>query len=527
MNTSEARRTPASWRRATAATLILAVCGGALTACGGSAGSAGGGTTLRMAIPADEGCIDPAQLLGRSQLTLARAMVDSLVFQDGEKYQPWLASAWTVSPDAKTFTFELRDDVTFSDGSPLTAQTVADNLLTVQQMGAKARLGSSYLATMTAAKATGEHQVTVTFSEPNASFLQAVSTPSLGIVSSKTVHQDPAKRCLGEFSGSGSFVLDKYRSNEQIDLVKRKGYDWAPSMPHRGDARYDAVTVSIVPESGVRAGTLVSGQNDYITEIQRSDLKTLDRDGIAIESRSNPGIAQQLWVNPKGPVLSDVAVRKALEIGVDREQLIDSTLTKYQKVATSVLSSTTPGYVDLAGEMTHDAAKAKSILEDAGWRPGADGIRSKDGRRLRVSLLYGSQLYGFLVPLMELLQQQLKELGIELTLRPLPDADANTAWIEGDYELRISALTRSDADALRTGMAGLDGALDKLLEEQARTVDPAKRKEIVAQAQKMILEQGYSVPINELALPMAHSEDVTNVVYTTDSLVLLAELEPR
>ena len=74
-------------------------------------------------------------------------------------------------------------------------------------------------------------------------------------------------------------------------------------------------------------------------------------------------------------------------------------------------------------------------------------------------------------------------------------------------------------------MFGLDDDLDKLLTEQARTVDLARRNELVASAQRMIIDRGLGIPINELALPMAHSDDVTNVVYTTDSLVLLSELK--
>ena len=95
----------------------------ALTACSSagtdSVNDAEGGT-LQMVIPADEGCVDPQQLIGRSQLNVARSMVDSLVFQEGAEFKPWLATEWEVSEDATTYTFTLRDDVTFSDGGALT-----------------------------------------------------------------------------------------------------------------------------------------------------------------------------------------------------------------------------------------------------------------------------------------------------------------------------------------------------------------------------------------------------------------------
>lgn len=497
-----------------------------LTACtsGTSTASHGGnGGDLKMAIPADEGCVDPQQLVGRSQLTIARGMVDSLVYQDGTEYKPWLATSWDVSDDAKTYTFTLRDDVTFSDGTALDAQTVVDNFTAIIEMGSKARLASSYLADVESVSADDRHTVTVAFAVPNAAFLAAVATPSMGIVSAASAANEQAARCQGSITGSGPFVLDTYTPNETIALVKRDDYDWGPLR--EGGAHLNSVTVSVVAESSVRAGTLVSGQSDYITEVQRADLPTLTGADLTIESQPNPGLSQGLFVNPERGPLTDPAVRDALMLGVDRQTLIDTTLNEYQNMATSVLSSATPGYVDYSDKIRFDSDEAESILDDAGWEVGSDGIRQKDGTRLSVSLLYGSQLYGFLVPLMELMQQQYASIGIEMKLRPLPDADANTAWINGDYDLRISAMTRAEPDVLRTALFGTDSGLDAILNEQIATVDADARLALIDEAQAKVLEDGLFVPINELAMPMAHSKKLTNVKYTTDSLVRLAELQ--
>jgi peptide/nickel transport system substrate-binding protein len=188
------------------------------------------------------------------------------------------------------------------------------------------------------------------------------------------------------------------------------------------------------------------------------------------------------------------------------------------------LSSTTPGYVNLADSLRYNPDAAKRLLTDDGWVPGPDGIRVKGGKRLTVSLLYGAQLYGFLVPLMELAQQELKQVGIEMTLRPLPDADANAAWISGDYQLRISGLTRADPDALRTGLAKLDPELDTLLTKQMATSDRQARMSVVADAQKLVIDKAIAIPINELSLPLAHQPSVHGVAFTGDSLLLLDEL---
>ncbi|MBL5972579.1 MAG: ABC transporter substrate-binding protein [Candidatus Leucobacter sulfamidivorax] len=523
------RRTKRIAHLAVAASAVIAM--GAMTACSSGGGDApapsgdGGasGGALNMAIPADEGCIDPQQLVGRSQLTVARGMVDSLVYQDGTDFKPWLASSWEVSDDVTSYTFELRDDVTFSDGSALDAQTVVDNFNAIVELGSKARLASTYLAGVDSITAPDERTVSVVFAEPNAAFLAAVATPSMGILSAASAAEEQSARCQGSITGSGPFVVDSYTPNESINLTARDDYAWGPL--HEGRAYLDSVSVSIVAESSVRTGTLVSGQTDYITEVQRADLATLEGADMPVESRSNPGLSQGLFVNPASGPLADQAVREALMLGADRQTLIDTTLTEYQKLATSSLSSATPGYVDNSDLVVFDPEQAEKILDEAGWTPGADGIREKDGQRLTVSLLYGSQLYGFLVPLMELLQQQYAAIGVEMTLRPLPDADANTAWINKDFELRISALTRAEPDVMRTAFLGTDPALDALLTEQLATADTAARMDMVAEAQKMLLTEGFFVPINELALPMAHSQRLGNIQYTTDSLVLLSELQ--
>ncbi|UOR01536.1 ABC transporter substrate-binding protein [Leucobacter allii] len=512
-------RTPRAVIAAVAALATLSACSGS-----GSGGGDGGGEggALAMAIPADEGCIDPQQLVGRSQLTVARSMVDSLVFQNDAEFEPWLATEWQVSDDATTYTFTLRDDVTFSDGGELTGQTVVDNFEAILEMGSKARLASTYLAGMQSATAPDDRTVEIVFEQPNAAFLAAVATPSMGIVSDESAATDQAARCQGEFSGSGAFVLDDYTPNQSISLAKRDDYGWGPLR--EGAAYLDTVEVSIAAESSVRTGMLVGGQADYITEVQRADLETLAGSDLPVESQSNPGVSQGLFVNPTRGPLRDPAVRQALLLGVDRQTLIDTTLTEYQKIATSVLSSATPGYVDHSDLVRFDADEAAETLQDAGWIEGADGIREKDGERLTVSLLYGSQLYGFLVPLMELLQQQYAEVGIELKLRPMPDAEANTAEVNHDYDLRISAMTRAEPDVMRTAFIGTDEAVDALLAEQVSLADTEQRLELVDEAQRRILEDGLFVPINELALPMAHSRELSNVQYSTDSLVLLGEL---
>src|SRR6202008_3245166 len=101
--------------------------------------------------------------------------------------KPWLATTWQTSPDATSYTFTLREGVTFSDGTPLDADAVAANLDRVSQLGAPAPLAKSYLASYQSTTVTGPTTFTGSFSRPNVQFLQGTSTVSLGILSPASV----------------------------------------------------------------------------------------------------------------------------------------------------------------------------------------------------------------------------------------------------------------------------------------------------------------------------------------------------
>jgi peptide/nickel transport system substrate-binding protein len=221
--------------------------------------------------------------------------------------------------------------VTFSDGSPLTANTVKANFDAIAALGPKARLASTYLVGYQGTTVVDTLTAKVTFKAPNAAFLQAVSTPSMGIIATASTSLNQQQRCQRGVIGSGPYKMTRYEQNQGQTLVRRTGYRWAPPALHQGDGRLDQITVSIVPESGVRTGSLVSGQTDLTMEVQKADVSTLQRASLPIEARSNPGLPQQLFVNTKNPILADPAVRKALQSGLNRDELVGSTLTQYQK----------------------------------------------------------------------------------------------------------------------------------------------------------------------------------------------------
>ncbi|KIA65047.1 ABC transporter substrate-binding protein [Nocardia vulneris] len=510
---------------ALAAASTLAACGADAAAPGGDAGPPQPGGTLRYGLSQAPTCSDPAQAGTNQTLYVTRQIVDSLTDQDPKtgELKPWLAQSWEVSPDAKVFTFRLTDGVTFSDGTPLTADSVKQTFDSVLRLGsAKAPLAGSYLTNYVGTTAVDKLTARIEFSKPNAQFLQASSTTQLGILAAATTAKPAEQRCLGDNIGSGPFTYANYRQDASATLAKRIGYQWGSAVfAHRGEAYLDKIEFTVVPESGVRTGSLASGQLDAISDALPQDAPQLEATGGRILSTANPGVPFGFQTNVTRGPLRDPAVRQALLPAIDRQQLVDTVLGPQFKPATSVLASSTPGYRDFSARLAYDPTKAKSILDQAGWVPGGDGIRVKDGVRLSFSVLF-SQVFAGNQAIIELVQQQLRQIGVELKLDLVSIAETTARQGTKDFDTSYGNTTRADGDILRTSF-GLDGrnlnareavpALDDALNGQLSTADTATRHTLIGTAQQQVLDAGLLIPTVELSQAIGASSTTQDLKF--------------
>ncbi|MFJ3899851.1 ABC transporter substrate-binding protein [Streptomyces sp. NPDC090083] len=509
-----------------------------LTACGSGGGDSEGasgqpksGGTLTFAVGSDSGCVDPQQVGSNETIYSVRQVVDSLTDQDPStgKIVPWLAKSWDVSSNATTFTFHLRSGVTFSDGSKLTAQVVKDNFDAVPKLGALGTLAEGYLSGVKSTTVVDPLTVKVTFSQPNAQFLQATSTHSLGIESSASVKKTPQQKCSDGVVGSGPFVLKQYVQNQSITLAKRTGYAWGSSLwSKKGEAYLDKLVFKVVPEAGVRAGSLQSGQVDAISSVGKANEAALKGGQVTLLRRANPGVVFGLGLNNSRPALKDARVRQAILFAIDRQQIADTVFPTGTQAATSVLAHTTPDYTDLSSGLGFDAAKAKSLLDAAGWKTGGDGIRAKDGKKLTLTVKWFPNS-ATNQPALELVQQQLKAIGVDVVLKQLQVTQFAPTLQSGDFDAVWGNVTRADPDILRssfsTKLANFyhlpASSLDTALNEQAATVDAAKRKQLVTQAQQLLVQNAYYVPVVELQTQLGTSKKVHSLDFDASSRLQL------
>ncbi|MFB7797992.1 ABC transporter substrate-binding protein [Isoptericola sp. NPDC056134] len=529
--TQDPRRTP---RRSvvglaatvSAAGLLLSACSTGADTAGTGADASGepvAGGDLTFAITVDSHCVDPQQVGNNDAIAAARQTVASLTAQDPESGEilPWLAESWEVNDDASSYTFHLRDDATFADGTPIDAAAVKTNFDAIVDLGAVASLGSQYLVGYAGTTVVDEHTVTVDFDEPSAQFLQATSTFSLGLLSPDSATLSTEDRCAGKYVGSGPFAVKSYTPDQEIVLEKVAGYDWgSEASSHTGEAYLDTVTLKVIPEAGVRSGSLQSGQIDATAALNAVDLPQFDGNGFWLSYRANPGVVFNLFPNESSPLAADEAVRTALVKGIDRQQIVDTVLTPQDQPATGVLSRSTPLFEGADDLLAYDPEGATKVLDDAGWVVGADGIREKDGRRLSTTVTFWQEPGA-----LELVQQQLRQIGVDLQLKHVTVAEKEAATAAGDFDFDYYNLTRSDADVLRTIFSANarnvnqrdPEEVDELLDDSAAATDPEERRTLVSEASRLLLERGHAIPVYELSTTIAAADRVQGLTFEASS----------
>jgi peptide/nickel transport system substrate-binding protein len=533
MTIRQLRRIGAGVATAAAAALVLSAC-----ATGGSAATATASTKpvdggdLTFALANDPITLNPTALgSGNDTLYIERQLFDSLTDQDPKtgKIVPGLATTWQANADATQFTFTLRKGVTFSDGTPLTAAVVKANFDDIVKNATKAVNAVTALPGYAGTTVVNDSTVTVAFNKPNGAFPQAASSVALGLLSPKSLEIPFDDRATGKgLSGTGPFTLESYTKNTSVVLKKREGYAWASQdYSNRGAAHLDTVTFKIVPEAGVRTGGLTSKQFDAIGGVLPQDIATLKTQKSGLIIRPNPGIAFGLTTYAKpGSILSDEKVRTALLTAIDRTAIQQSALTPDFKVASSVLAANTPGWVDLSKQLTSNPKATEKALDADGWKTGADGIRVKDGKRLTLHLGYIAN-FNPNQSIVELIQQQLKQVGVEVTVwtGTVPQYLAQSS--AGAFDLAYGNLSRADGDVLRTQFLNTlpsntvkgytDPELNQLLLDQLATPDQDKRNAIAQKAGKRIVDLGYYIPVVELTTVLGTAQNVHGVVLGADS----------
>lgn len=317
-----------------------------------------------------------------------------------------LASDYTVSDDALTYTFTLRDDIFFSDGTPITPADVVFSFETA--MNNATSLDLSIVKNIIA----DGQKIVIELSKPRSTFILTVC--SVGIVPQASYGEDFALNPVC----SGPYVLAQYDVDQQFILEANEHYyGGMPAIRRVVFVKMaDEDTRLLAAQSGQVDVTLTSAAisgNRTIPGYVLHGEATVDNFGISLPVRPDEGKVNEDG-NPYGnDITCDIAIRKALAYGLDRRQICDDALYGYATPAFSE-NDGMPWY-NPESEVKTDVAYAVQLLEEAGWvDTDGDGIREKDGNKASMSLLYFAGDSVRQAVAMSISNQAFENLGIEI-----------------------------------------------------------------------------------------------------------------
>jgi peptide/nickel transport system substrate-binding protein len=455
------------------------------------------------------------------------SVYDTLVWQDlNGEFVPGLAKSWEISDGGLTYTFHLRDDIVFQDGTPFNAQAVKFNLDRITDPATKSQKAIFMLGPYESTEVVDDYTVQVHFKEPYAPFLDSASQVYLGMASPTAVEKWGADYQLHQV-GTGPFIMKEYIPKDHLTLVRNPDYNWAPTIfSHQGPAYLEEIEFRFFVEPATRALALEGSEADVMGEIPPHDAERLaDNPAFTLLPVAIPGQSLQFFLNTEKAPTDELQVRQALNYATDKEAIVKAVFKEYSPVAHGPLNAFTIGYDEsVVGMYEVDPAKAETLLEEAGWMDNdGDGIREKNGQPLKLeAYLMG---WGYVPEVAQLLQAQLKAVGIEMESQVVAYPAALEAAREGKHNLIPFGLSSSDPDILRTFFhssnadSGFnwskvrDPRLDELLENGAHTLDLDRRRELYAEAQQLIMAEALVLPIRDYVNLNAASAKVKGLRY--------------
>lgn len=473
------------------------------------------GGSLVYGVETEPNTLNP-HLNGQAKAKLVlRNVYESLLSRTADGgYVPWLASAYEISDDGKTYTFKLRDDITFSDGETFDAAAVVLNFTKLKEPLYSGSISAGYLSYVVEAKASDQHIVVLKLDRVYAPFLDGVA--SIDILSPRAFASTQIKSGGPEIAGTGPFILDRYVRGQEIHFVRNPDYKWAPaSAGHQGPAYLDGVTYRFLSESSVRTGALISGQVDVIEGISGNDAALFkDNSDFTYQSALNPGTPYTLYLNTTYGPTRDVRVRKAVIAATDVGQIVDSVYRRERTRAWGVLTPADKDFYDasIEGSYGFDPKRANQLLDEAGWTArDADGFRTKDGARLAIEIVQAQvTLRDQRDVLLQALQAQVRQsAGIELILNNVDSGTYSERQKSGKYGA-IPNSTTNQGNAVTIYFHYLPpaqgGSINysrteapevlAWLDKAASTLDAKERFATYADLQRFaIVEQAYGLPL--------------------------------
>ncbi|GED05964.1 peptide ABC transporter [Glutamicibacter uratoxydans] len=518
---------------------VLAGCSGTDTpsTADATAAPSAGGTLVYASGDAEPSCLDPHVGGNYPQALVSSQYLEPLFTKDAEgKIIPWLAESTEVSQDGLTRTIKLREGISFTDGTKLTSEAVKANIEHLQDP--KTASSTGYLAVGKVKKIELPDELTakLTLSAPDNALLESLSMPWTSIESPKALKRDQAANCAAPV-GTGPFKVESWEHQKQVNLVRNE--DYVAPVPEAGrsqqTAYLDGITWRFIPEAATRYAALQSGEVDVIDNAQPDTISSAAKDNaLGHLDAPRPGASNRIELNSAKAPFDNAKVREAFIRSLDVNAGISSLYFDTAKRSYSLLSSVEPLGISDEALFTTDVAKANALLDEAGWTErDAAGYRAKDGKRLSVTFpVSTNQSVPAEQSLFQQFQASAKAVGFEVKIELLDLSSWYGALAKHEYNLVSAPYTKVGPSVLRilyhsdstvpapsgyfaNNAQVKNDQLDKLLTEAEQTSDEAQRADLYAQAQKIVLEGYYVLPLYDQQNHFLYGKKVQGMGATT------------
>ncbi len=465
-------------------------------------GSGGEGGTLVIAAPVEPDTLDIQQSSWTDDANIH--MYDSLMARDRTgKIIPALAESYSVSEDGKVWTFKLRKDVKFHSGAPLDAQAVK---LSIERY-LKVSPDKSLLGPIEKVDVVDPSTVSVTLSEKYAPFLSSAAD-FLGVVDPTRVDK-LGDKFGDEPSATGPLVFSEKVRGASVTYKLNKDYKWSPGNAENKGAPYlDKVVFRFIKDDDTKMLEFKKGTIQIFQQVPPNYVKELESmPGVGILKSPDIGI-EYLGFNNQHPLFQDVRVRQAIAMAVDRTPIVQYAMNGLAEPVFGPLPQTIPGYSDKVENMAkqmykRDTAKSKQLLAEAGWTStNGDGILVKDGKPFSAELLVPSN-EPVLQQIAQILQSQLKEVGIDIKINVTELQTLKDRTVKGTHEMMLLMYGLLDPDILYL-MFGKGNSrrlhfetdeLDALLVKARQETDIDKRMQAYEAAGEYLVKASPWVPL--------------------------------
>ncbi len=453
-------------------------------------------------------------------------LYDTLVSSAEDGYKGCLAEDWTISEDGRTYTFNIRDGVYFSDGTLCDANAVLANFNAIIE-NKERHTWLEMMNLLVGVSAPDSDTFVIELSEPYYPMLTELGCiRPFAMISPNCMKNGSTKDGVEGYIGTGPYVLTDFVTDEYAVFERNENY-WGEKPKIR------RITVKVIPDNQTRIMALESGEIDLIFGKNMIDADAisqyLNSDKFTV-GLSDPTSTRHIVLNTTHEILGDLAMRQALQYATNRQAISDGIFYGLEQPAGTLYASTIP-YCDVDLEpYSYDSEKAGHILDEAGWVMGSDGIRAKDGKKLELDLLYNSDSVTEKT-ISEYLQSEYQKLGISMNIHGEEEQSYRDNMKAGNFDMVFNICwgmpydPQSSLAAMRAPVYGDFAAqqgledkdqIDRAITDILTSTDETRRQELYSFVLTRLHEDAVYIPLTYECNKALYTSDLHGVHFGTD-----------